>query len=163
MADDSKAKAPAVDLLGDPWTPPRDPRGRKRHRRNPQVAQKIALMRSTGSTVEDVVLNIGLSAPTLRKYYLRELDEGSTLARQEILQAQYQRAMAGSAASAKLVLAEIERNGFVPRIADAAAQAAAAASPSNKPLGKKEQATLDAQSAGLETEWGADLRSRSIQ
>ncbi|HEY3694076.1 hypothetical protein [Phenylobacterium sp.] len=152
MTEDSPAKGPAVDLLGDPWTPPRDPRGRKRHKRNPQVAEKVAVLRSTGSTVSDIASRLGISEPTLRQYYFRELQQGSVLARQVLTEALWKRALEGSAAAAKLVLQEMEKGDFIAPVA------AAAPTASDPKLGKKEQAAVAAQSAGLDTAWGSDLQ-----
>jgi DNA-binding CsgD family transcriptional regulator len=141
MAEDS---GELRDLFGDPWTPPRDPRGRKRHRRLAQVAEKVAVLRATGLTVEQIARRMGLSEPTLRKYYLRELDQGNDLARAVLDEAIWKKAMAGSVGAQRL-MREILGKG-------------AAAVPVTKPktgaLGKKALAVRDAATAHEGTAWG---------
>ena len=147
MADEDSG---AKDLLGDPWTPPRDPRGRKRHKRNKQVAESVAVLRASGSTVEEVALRTGLSEPTLRKYYFRELDEGRVLARQMVVEAMYQKALAGNAGAARFIREEFERGeGNVPLKAKPVEKPA-----KEEALGKKAAADRDAKTAHEGTGWG---------
>lgn len=103
MADENAA---ATDLLGDPWTPPRDPRGRRRHKRIPQVAENVALLRASGLSVEAIAQRIGLSEPTLRKYYFRELDDGPALARAVLAEAMWAKAKAGNVSAARYIREE---------------------------------------------------------
>jgi hypothetical protein len=135
-----------VDLFGDAWTPPRDPRGRKRHRRQAQVAEKVAVLRGVGNTVEQIARRIGLSEPTLRKYYLRELEQGSDLAMAVLDEVIWQRAMAGSVSAARLMKEALTKGGAATPIARVRAKAAA-------PLGKKAEANLAAQTAHEDSEW----------
>ncbi len=145
MADDS---APAVDLLGDPWTPPRDPRGRKRHRGFPQIAETVAVLRATGMGVEDIAGRIGLSAPTLRKYYFRELDQGHSLAKAVLTEAIWKSALEGKTSSQRLAMQLIEQG-------DAAVPMARGKAPGDReePMGKKAQADFDALDAHQGTSW----------
>lgn len=103
MAEKTATGGPATDLLGDPWTPPRDPRGRKRHKRLPQIAEKVAHLRGTGATQETIAAAVGLSVPTLREYYLRELTDGPALAQAALDAVMWQKAMAGNVSAAKYV------------------------------------------------------------
>jgi hypothetical protein len=103
MAEKTADGGPATDLLGDPWTPPRDPRGRKRHKRLPQIAEKIAVLRATGATKEAVAASVGLSVPTLEKYYFRELDDGPALAQAQLDRVMWKKAMDGNVSAAKYV------------------------------------------------------------
>lgn len=142
MVDESEG---LKDLLGDPWVPPRDPRGRKRHRRLPQIAEKVGVLRGLGHTVEQIALRLGLSVPTLRKYYFRELDQGADLAEAVLNEKLWERAMAGSVPAMRLLREAMTRG----RAAVPVARRPAAEKP-----GKKEQAALDAQSAHEGTSWG---------
>jgi hypothetical protein len=103
MAEKTPAGEGGVDLFGDPWTPPKDPRGRKRHNRLPQLAEKVAVLRATGATEEEIAPSIGVSVPTLRKYYLRELTEGPALALAQLDAVMYAKAKAGNVSAAKYV------------------------------------------------------------
>jgi hypothetical protein len=146
MAEDS---GEARDLFGDPWTPPRDPRGRKRHRRLPQVAEKVAVLRAAGLKETAIALRIGLSEPTLRKYYFRELAEGETLARAVLIEGLWAEAKTGKAAAARIILEEFDKG--------RAAVPVSRRDPSKvEKLGKKAQADADAKTAQEGTSW-ADL------
>lgn len=92
-----------VDLWGNPWTPEPDPRGRKRHRRSPQVAEQVALLKASGLTVEQIAARLVLSEPTLRKYYFRELDGGAALARAVLTEAMWKKARDGNVSAAKFI------------------------------------------------------------
>lgn len=94
------------DLLGDPWAEPRDARGRKRHKRIPQVAESVAVLRASGLTVEKIALRIGLSEPTLRKYYFRELEDGPTFAQAVLNEAMWAKALAGNVGAARYIREE---------------------------------------------------------
>ncbi|MFZ4605166.1 MAG: hypothetical protein ACOYM5_02810 [Caulobacter sp.] len=140
---------PPVDLLGDPWTPPRDPRGRKRHKRSPQIAEKIALFRATGLTVEQIACRSGLSEPTLRKYYFRELENADALARSVLVEAMYDKAKSGVVGAARFLREEFERGEVAVPVAKQLRPAAEA----HEKLGKKAAADRDAQTAHGGTEW----------
>lgn len=140
-----------TDLLGDPWTPPRDPRGRKRHKRLAQVAEKVAVLRGLGHTVEKIALRLGLSEPTLRKYYFRELEQGSNLAEAVLDEKLWDRAMAGSVPAMRLMKEALAKG-------RAAVPLAPGARPKAAPkLGKKEQQAVDAETAHEGTSWGTLL------
>ncbi len=100
MADENDG---LVDLWGDPWTPEPDPRGRKRHRRAPQVAEQVAVLRAAGLTVEEVATRLVLSEPTLRKYYFRELDGGAKMAQAVLTEAMWKKAKEGNVSAARFI------------------------------------------------------------
>ena len=150
----------AVDLFGDPWGEARGRGGRKRHRRLPQVAEKIGVMRATGATVEDVAAALGLSEPTLRKYYFRELSEGAQIARRVLVEAMWKKAIEGNVSAAKFIRDEFPK-GDAEAFVNASRPGQAA--PLATPTGKKEAAQLAAQTAGQGTDWGDDLLAPTIQ
>ena len=152
----------AVDLFGDPWGEARGRGGRKRHRRLPQVAEKIGVMRATGATVEDVAAALGLSEPTLRKYYFRELSEGAQIARRVLVEAMWKKAIEGNVSAAKFIRDEFPK-GDAEAFVNASRPAQTAAAPLGTPTGKKEAARLAAKTAGLGTEWGDDLMAPTVQ
>ena len=132
------AKSPeVVDLFGDPWTPPRDPRGRKSHKPSPQGREIVASLIAADASEEEIALQLGLSLPTLRKYYFRELEHGVSLARNEMLRKLYEKGMAGNVAAMKAYLAATEK-GVAVRAMQAPRPARTA------PLGKKEQRQAEA-------------------
>lgn len=100
MADENGG---LTDLWGNPWTPEPDPRGRKRHKRSPQVAENVSVLRAAGLTVEQIAARIGLSEPTLRKYYFRELDDGAVLAEAVLTEAMWKKAREGNVSAARFI------------------------------------------------------------
>lgn len=124
-----------TDLFGNPWEPPKDPRGRKSHRPTAEGREIVAQLKGAGATDEAVALQLGLCVKTLRKYYFRELDHGADLARNEVLRKLYDKAMGGNVAAMKAYLREVEK-GQVQR----AMEVPRAPRPEpERPLGKKEQ------------------------
>ncbi|MFN4176435.1 hypothetical protein [Phenylobacterium sp.] len=139
MAEESQQPR---DLFGDPWTPPRDPRGRRSHRPTAQGREIVAQLKGGGASDDDIALQLGLCVKTLRKYYFRELDHGVSLARNEVLRKLYEKAMAGNVTAMRAYLRETEKG--------AAVQAMRLPRPSaaEKPKGKKEQRLEDAAKVG---------------
>lgn len=110
-----------VDLFGNPWVEPKDTRGRKRHKRQSEIAEKIGVLKAAGTSTEDIALFVGLSEPTLRKYYLRELTQGPALARAGVVMAVYQEAKKGRVGAARYMREEFDK-GKIERIAKPDAQ-----------------------------------------
>lgn len=140
MADEN---AGLTDLLGDPWTEARDPRGRKRHKRLVQVAEKVSVLRAAGLTVEQIAARVGLSEPTLRKYYFRELDDGATLAEAVLTEAMWKKAREGNVSAARFIR-ETFKQGDASE-ADRRVKGRAVREPREEPLGKKEERLRAAQ------------------
>ncbi len=155
MAEDSGAKVPATDLLGDPWTEPRDPRGRKRHRYTPQLAEKIAVLRATGATKEEISQRVGLSVPTIDKYYFRSLEHGPGLVKALLTEALLEAAIKGGKVGAFRLAFELLERGEAQ--VPVASRRKAQTEPEEK-LGKKAQADVDAQAAHEGTSWADVLR-----
>nr|WP_314437596.1 hypothetical protein [uncultured Brevundimonas sp.] len=142
---------PATDLLGDPWTELKDPRGRKRHKRTAEIAEKVGVLRASDMNVEDIAVRVGLSEPTLRKYYFRELGDGPAVARALVLEAMFEKAKAGNVSAARLMLNEFAKGDTAPPIRPQPGEPGAKKEP---PLGKKAQADIDATTAHEDTGWG---------
>jgi len=136
MDQDSEVR---VDLLGDPWTDPPDPRGRKAHIRNAQVAETIAVLRAGGSTQQEIAARLHTDVKTLRKYYSRELNKAPELARQALLEAMWKKALSGNAAAANFVKAELERGEARKAAAELDARAGGERPVRAPKLGKKEE------------------------
>lgn len=122
-----------VDLFGDPWKAPKDRRGRRSHRWNKQTAENIAVLRASGLTVELIAARVGLSEPTLRKYYFWELDEGADLAQAVLNEAMWKKAMAGNVGAARYI-----REEFGSGRSKDAANRVRRREAKEPPLGKKE-------------------------
>lgn len=131
MADENDG---LVDLWGDPWTPEPDPRGRKRHRRLPQVAEQVAILRGAGLTVEQIASRLVLSEPTLRKYYFRELDGGAAMANAVLTEAMWKKAKEGNVSAARFI-----RETFGKGEALESDRRVRGREPREVPIGKKEE------------------------
>lgn len=156
MADEKPLKPPISDLLGDPWTEPPDPRGRPAHVRNPQIAEKVALLRATGGTEQEIADRICLSVPTLKKYYFRELETGPTLLRAVLDESMWAKAKAGSVSAARYLNERLKDGAAaVPlaRLQAAASSDEEAEDPADKSLGLKASANRDAKTAHEGSAW----------
>lgn len=98
----------------------------------------------------NIALRVGLSEPTLRQYYFRELSEGATLARAVLVERQWERAKEGVVGAARFIREEFEKG----EAAVPVGRRAAPAEPKAEKLGKKAQADADAQTAHKGTSWG---------
>lgn len=107
-------------------------------------------------TGEQIATRTGLSEPTLRKYYLRELTDGATLARAVLLEAIVEKALAGNVAAAKVMLSEFAKGSAAVPIAPR--RAAEPKAERVEPLGKKASLDRDAQTAHRGTGWGDLLK-----
>lgn len=63
------------DLFGDVVTLPSGRRGRPAHRWSKSNADKVILGKAGGYADEDIAKGLGVSLPTLRKYYFSELSQ----------------------------------------------------------------------------------------
>lgn len=70
-----------TDLFGEPARPAPEKRGRRRLRYPAEVYEKVEVLAAGNLSQDEIADAIGISAPTLRKYFRKELNNG--LARQE--------------------------------------------------------------------------------
>jgi hypothetical protein len=109
---------------------------------------------------EDIAIALGISRPTLDKWYQAELSEAASLRRMEVMQSLYVAAKKGSSAAAKAYLAHEPQISAPPAPAGARpAEPVKAEQPKAAPLGKKEQQQADAVNAHVGTEWDSLLRT----
>lgn len=134
-----------VDLWGEPWTPEPDPRGRKRHKRSVELAEKIAVLRATPLTEDEIAARVGLDPKTLRKYYSRELREGPALAKAVLTEAIWAKAKAGNVAAARFIMDQFN-SGEEARADQRARERPREPTPPVR--GKKEEAQVAAESVG---------------
>ena len=145
MEPKNQQAQPDVDLFGRPALPLKDPRGRKSYKKTPQNQAFVENRAAEGISHEEIADEMGIDAKTLRKYYSPELSSSRLRIIGEMVDVLRQRARQGNVAAAKALLDRYE---------DAAPMA-----PRNRrlveddeddqaqdvPLGKKEQAVLEAQ------------------
>ena len=62
-----------IDLFGDAVTLPSGRRGRPSHKWSKRSADKVILGLAMGMTTDEIANGLGITAPTLRKYYFSEL------------------------------------------------------------------------------------------
>ena len=136
------------------------PRGRPEHKPTPATRRTVSIAAGGGMRHEDIAIALGISRPTLDKWYQAELSEAASLRRMEVMQALYVAAKKGSSAAAKAYLAHDPQISAPPMPAGEAV----AVKPDVKapPLGKKDQAQADAQTAHVGTEWDSLLRTPAV-
>lgn len=135
------------------------PRGRPAHAPTPATRRQVAVAAGGGMRHLDIAIALGISRETLEKHYADELAGGATKRRLEVLNAMFAAAKKGSSSAAKVYLAA-EPELAVPTLPADAGEAApakpsaqAVVHPVGKPLGKKEQAQVDAATAAAGTDW----------
>lgn len=138
---------PAVDLFGEPWNELPDRRGRKPHRWSAESRSKVRMLRAVGFSRAEIADVLGVSKPTLEKYYLFELNEGVAQERATAVGWLRESAAAGNVSAQKAYISLLEvGKAMVPT---------APVAEDRKPerLGKKEERVLAANEAPP-AEWG---------
>jgi hypothetical protein len=121
----------------------------KEHEPNEKDRKTVETMASHGIPELEIAQVIGISAPTLRKWYRNELDTGATKANSMVAQSLYQKALGnGNGAVAACIFWLKVRAGWVePR-------------PWEEQPGRKElQQKAAATAGGAGTEWANDLNT----
>jgi transcriptional regulator with XRE-family HTH domain len=156
MSDDSEAPGAelppattAADLFGEAPSPYRDPRGRKKMRVTNDLRDRIAMLRASGMTQQEIADAIGCSVPTLVEFFSLELNEGKSAKRAEMLDTLWSAAKGGNVTAMRTWLA-LNDKGVSPRDV---------IRPKAEPkLGKKEQALVDAKTAPAASGWAGVVR-----
>lgn len=148
MTEKSGAGAVEHDLLGDPVTSIRDPRGRRSAVGSmgirKEVQRVIMSLRAAGQSQEQIAEYLRMDVKTLRKYFSRELDHGATLLEGLAMQVLVKRMLDGSVSAAKQVMA-VAGLRSAPKTAKPDAK-------KPEPIGKKERLNRDAKVAS--GDWG---------
>lgn len=143
MERENSGEAEGVDLFGQPMLPIRDRRGRKSFKKDKENQDFVAVRIAAGWSQKRIAEDMQIDEKTLRKHFSRELEFGATFVDGVMLD----------------VLMRKVREGHVPsirqlreRLVGASPQAPRNNTPvededdaTDQPLGKKEQARLDAQ------------------
>jgi hypothetical protein len=143
--------------------------GRPEHVWNRRNSLRICSLFACGHTVADVAAVIGISQPTLRKVYFQELKDRRIMAlkvRSEQMVRLTEAAIGGSVPAEKALAGMIQAE-QLKVLGDRVDRAQGEAKPKRElrspgPLGKKAEANLAAQSAGMGTGWGDDLLPQTV-
>jgi hypothetical protein len=119
---------------------------RKPHVPDDKGRRQVESMASYGIPELDIARVIGISHPTLRKWYLYELQTGHIKANSMVAQSLYQKAIGNGqgAVTACIFWLKVRAGWVEPR-------------PWEEPMGKKELQQQAAARAGTDTEWASDL------
>lgn len=125
-----------IDLWGDPVPAAAEKRGRPIHEVTDKKRVRVAVLRALNQTNAEIAAAIGITEPTLRKYYAVELRHGFAQKRAELFIRLWDAVEAGNVSAMRTFLAQTEKSDLVqPSIRR----------PARSPkLGKKEQAAIDA-------------------
>lgn len=126
--------------------------GRPPHQPTDESREKVAILAGGGMSHEDIALVVGVSRPTLEKWYEHELSIGAQEKRAAVMQAVFESATRkGNVAAAKLFMSH------EPRLAAPPLQ-------EEEPVveGKKAKAAADAKTAASGTEWDELLTGNNV-
>lgn len=150
-----------VDLFGDPYRLPSGKRGRPAHVWTMKNSNKIKLLLALGWSNSRIAGALDITQPTLRKYYFSEL-RARMIMRDRLDARRFEQMMdaanTGNVAAMKALEKMLEKSDLmqmagkfdpVPEKSPEEAK--------SKPLGKKEQQLIDAQTAGEGSGWSSDL------
>jgi len=100
-----------TDLFGEPLRPVPDKRGRRKLRFPPEVYENVEVLAASEMSQDDIADAIGISAPTLRKYFRPELGKGLARQKAEARLLLAKAARGGNVSAIKAWLADLERHG----------------------------------------------------
>ena len=139
------------DLFGEPVGEPVDPRGRPKHRVTVENRSKVSALRAAGMSRDDIAAVIGVSLPTLAKYYFDELNAGVAKERAAAMMLLRSSAYGGNVTAQKAWIRILAEGQGVPPVPRQPADP-------DLELGKKEKALRDAKTADLGSAWGDLVR-----
>lgn len=148
------------DLLGDPIPDGWGKRGRPQHIATRENRNKVMMLLALGWSNERIAKALGITAPTLRKNYFRELrvrDEARDRMDATLAAMLWDQAIGGNVAAIKEFRKLVERNDLMNGHNAFYRQAAPEPKKAAPKLGKKEEAALAAETAGQDSDWGDDL------
>ncbi len=118
--------------------------------------EKAAVLVASGMGVEQLARIFVKTEPTIRKHFAAELDTGALRKRAEVIAAMHRNALKGNVAAQKEMLAIMDRADLSALQDQVRGKAAAKAeAPAPDPVGKKEQAQLDAHGVVTRGPWSA--------
>lgn len=153
------------DLLGDPIPEGHGKRGRPTHIATVKNRNKVMMLLALGWSNSRIANALGITPPTLRKNYFRELkirEQARDRLDGNLAAMLWESAKGGNVAAMKEYRKLVERNDQMNAAANFGAIPEKPKGESKQPVGKKEQAEQAALVAGEDTEWGNDLRIPGI-
>jgi len=146
-----------------------NPPGRPAYKPTAAVRRQVSIAAGAGMPHEHIALALGITTPTLRKHFERELSVVAYQRRMEALQGLHAAAKRGNVSAAKAYTATPPE--FEPLGAASGAPVSTPApqpkvAPAPQPLaavGKKEQAAIDATTAQVGTGWEGLLPGVPLQ
>lgn len=151
-----------LDLLGWPIPEARDA-GRPEHEATPENINKVMMLLVFKKTNAEIAKALGISQPTLRKHYLQQLQQ-RRIARLQLDATRwaglYAKVLAGDVSAMKELGKVLEAHDRAEMATNFGADThqRRERAPRAEKIGKKQQAQLEAESAGLDSEWGDDLQ-----
>jgi hypothetical protein len=145
-----------LDLWGDPIPPRPERRGRPSHEATEEKRLRVKALAAVNKTHTEIAHAMGISEPTLRRYYLRELRGGLAQLRAAVMVKLVEKALGGDVGAMKEFLRQTER-------ADLARTPLPARPVRPAALGKKEIADRAAAEPDPTTDIGALLAEREGQ
>lgn len=146
------------DLFGEPVRERRGEPGRPSHVPTDENRNKIMLLFACGWKKEAVAAALKLSMPTFRKHYFSEIkmaDVALLRGRARQIERLNRQAEQGNVAAEKMLAQFFDR--AEARAFDLQDDEPAPKQLRTGPMGKKEAALLEAQEAGIGSDWGNDL------
>ncbi len=133
--------------------------GRKVYQPERSDREKVAVLVSSGMAIDQIARAMGLSEPTLRRAFKAELETGAIRKRADMLVALHRTALKGNVAAQKEALAIMDR-ARLEKLQDEVRGKAAGKpeAPAADPIGKKEQAQLDAHGVVTKGPWSKLVR-----
>lgn len=108
--------------------------------------EKVRVLKAGGMSNEAIAEAIGISEPTLRKHFSLDLEVGAAKVTADVLMARYRSAMGGNVSAQNKWL---EAAGAIPPKPRKVKE---------KPVGKKEAAQAEAETAHQSSDWGSLLQ-----
>lgn len=145
MEHENSSAGSEMDLFGQPLLPIRDRRGRKSFKKDKENQSFVSRRAADGWTHEMIAEDMGIDPKTLRKHFSRELSSGRVFMVGEMLDILHRRAREGHVPSVKALLDRYEDAAPVAPRNRRMAEDDDDDPAQDAPIGKKEQAVLDAQ------------------
>lgn len=130
-------------------------RGRPAYRPTSEARLQVSQLVAAGMPHDSIAHVLRIARKTLDKNFAQELKNGHADRRAEVIELLWAQARKGNTAATKH-LDQITSTALAESTFDRRPDVAEPA-PRAPRLGKKEQAALDAQTAGVGSDWGADL------
>lgn len=137
------------DLFGNPYSVVGKDRGRPEHQPTEENIINIMVLLASGMTKKEVATTVGISVPTLNKYYfhlIKNRDVMLNRLRSKLRTAQIQQGLAGNAAALSGAIKMLD--GLAAESVERKYRGIAANAPAPQKLGKKEKKTEDARNIG---------------